>query len=87
MIVDAWAPTARRELLTHGQGGAIIILQMSSSVTYRLHAGKDHAQVHFDGNGIRLLDLKREVLERKFAGSQSTDFDFKVKVEEGERGN
>ena len=59
---------------------------MSSCVTFRLATGKDFLKVHFDGNGIRLLDLKREVLERKFGSAQSTDFDFKVREEEGDKG-
>ena len=47
------------------------------------HAKKEQSeQIQFAGSGITLLDLKREILERKnIAGS--TDFDFKITDEFG----
>ena len=49
------------------------------------HAKKEQSeQIQFVGSGITLLDLKREILERKnIAGS--TDFDFKI-IDEFDRG-
>jgi len=39
--------------------------------------GKEMEQIKFSGNGIRLLDLKREIADRKLP--QSTyDYDLKI---------
>ena len=58
---------------------------MESTVSFRMHHGTQPEKVPFVGNGIRLLDLKREILERKKI-SGSLDFDLKV-VDESGRGN
>lgn len=58
---------------------------MSSVVTFRSHHVKqDQAEViNFSGNAIRLLDLKREIVQRKnFATSQ--DFDLKIVDDNGQ---
>jgi hypothetical protein len=42
------------------------------------HGTKDQfEQISFSGNGIKLLDLKREILEKKKI-SGSLDFDLKI---------
>ena len=57
---------------------------MESTVSFRMHHGTQPEKVPFIGNGIRLLELKREILERKKI-SGSLDFDLKV-VDESGRG-
>jgi hypothetical protein len=55
---------------------------MASAVNFRMHHGSESSSVNFVGNGIRVLDLKREILERKkFSGS--SDFDLKIVDESG----
>ncbi len=56
-----------------------------SVVNFRLNQGKEWSQISFNGNGIKLLDLKREVLENKKM-SLSMDFDFRV-VDDNDKGN
>lgn len=51
---------------------------MSSSVAFRMQQGSEYAQIRFNGPHIVLLDLKREIFDRKFSTSSSADFDFKV---------
>ena len=55
---------------------------MESTVSFRMHHGTQPEKVPFIGNGIRLLELKREILERKKI-SGSLDFDLKVVDESG----
>lgn len=43
-----------------------------------MQQGSEYAQIHFNGPHISLLDLKREIFDRKFSTSSSADFDFKV---------
>ena len=57
---------------------------MESSVSFRMHHGTQPEKIPFVGNGIRVLDLKREILERKKI-SGSLDFDLKI-VDESGRG-
>jgi hypothetical protein len=59
---------------------------MTSYVSVRsLHAKKEQSEkIPFSGNGIFLLDLKREILERKSI-TGSLDFDFKI-VDEYNKG-
>lgn len=57
---------------------------MASAVNFRMHHGAENSQqsVNFVGNGIRVLDLKREILERK-KFSPTTDFDLKIVDQSG----
>lgn len=49
----------------------------TSVVNFRMKHGKEMEQIKFSGNGIRLLDLKREIADRKLP--QSTyDYDLKI---------
>jgi hypothetical protein len=58
---------------------------MASAVNFRMHHGSESSCVNFVGNGIKVLELKREILDRKkFSGS--SDFDLKI-VDESGKGN
>ncbi len=57
---------------------------MSSAVSFRLHSGSELSQVHFDGNGIKLLELKRAIVDLKFkVGSSSLDYELNIKDDNG----
>ena len=50
-----------------------------SVVNFRMHHGKEFEKISFSGNGIKVLDLQKEILEKKrdkFVGS--LDFDLKI---------
>lgn len=51
-----------------------------SVVNFRMKHGKEMEQVKFSGNGIKLLDLKKEIAERKlnFGQNRQTDYDLKI---------
>ncbi len=53
-----------------------------SVINFRMHHGKDYEQIPFSGNGIKLLDLKKEVLDRKKI-NRSLDFDLNIVDENG----
>ena len=53
-----------------------------SVVNFRMHHGNVAEQIPFSGNGIKLLDLKKEILEKKKI-SGSLDFDLKIVDETG----
>lgn len=59
---------------------------MTSIIYFRMHHGKQADQISFDGNGLKLLELKKAIIEKKsIAGS--LDFDLKVTDEnEAEKG-
>ena len=58
---------------------------MASAVNFRMHHGSESSCVNFVGNSIKVLELKREILDRKkFSGS--SDFDLKI-VDESGKGN
>eukprot|EP01031_Cornospumella_fuschlensis_P052773 gene52773-64481_t len=48
-----------------------------SEVHFRMHHGKDFEKVTFSGNGIKLLDLKKEIVDKKKI-TGTLDFDLKV---------
>jgi protein MPE1 len=50
---------------------------MSSSVFYRFKAFKDESRISFDGTGISVLDLKREIILANNL-SKANDFDLLV---------
>ena len=50
---------------------------MSSVVYYRMHHGKQFEPINFDGHQIRLIDLKKAVLEKKNLKA-GIDFDLEV---------
>jgi hypothetical protein len=49
-----------------------------------IHA-KDSEQITFNGNGIKLLDLKREIVDKKKI-TGTLDFDLKI-IDENKKGN
>jgi hypothetical protein len=53
-----------------------------SVVNFRMHHGTAMEQITFSGNGIKLLDLKKEILDKKEI-SRSLDFDLKIVDENG----
>ena len=53
-----------------------------SVIHFRMHHGNIADQISFSGNGIKLLDLKKEILEKKNI-SGSLDFDLKITDDSG----
>jgi len=49
-----------------------------------MHHGKEMDQIVFNGNGIKLLDLKKEIVEKKNI-TTTLDFDLKI-VDENKKG-
>ncbi len=50
---------------------------MTSSVHFKMHHGNDVLAVNFAGHQIKLLDLKRSVMELKNI-AKGLDFDLKI---------
>ena len=50
---------------------------MSSSVFYRFKSRKDESRVNFDGTGISVFDLKKEIIIANGLG-KANDFDLVV---------
>lgn len=60
---------------------------MSSSVFYRFKSRKDESRVNFDGTGVSVFDLKKEIIVANGL-SKANDFDLVVldaSTEEGAR--
>ena len=55
-----------------------------SVINFRMHHGNVEEQITFSGNGIKLLDLKKEILEKKKI-SGTLDFDLKI-VDDADKG-
>lgn len=55
-----------------------------SVVHFRMHHGKDSETITFSGNGIKLLDLKKEIVDKKKI-TGTLDFDLKI-VDENNKG-
>ena len=55
-----------------------------SSVHFRMKHNPVYETIHFRGNGIKLLDLKSEIVERKSI-SATFEFDLKI-VDENNKG-
>ena len=53
-----------------------------SVVNFRMQQGTDWEQVHFNGHSMKLLDLKKEIVDKK-KYSGSLDFDLRVVDENG----
>lgn len=57
---------------------------MTSTLTFKKHHGNQREQCHFQGEGIRLLDLKKEILSHEVEKGKTTgslDFDYEIKDE------
>ena len=55
-----------------------------SSVTIRMFHGNSTDQISFSGNGIKLLDLKKEIVDIKKFSTQ-LDFDLQITDENGNK--
>jgi hypothetical protein len=51
--------------------------KMTSSVYFKMHHGNEVLAVNFTGHQIKLLDLKRAIMELKNI-SKGLDFDLKI---------
>lgn len=58
---------------------------MSSSVFFRFKSQKDPSRVAFDGTGISVFELKREIISISRLGDGS-DFELLVTSEDGSEG-
>lgn len=57
---------------------------MTSNVTFRKQQGAARSQCFFHGDGIKLIDLKRDILSQEGEKGKSTgslDFDYEIKDE------
>ena len=59
---------------------------MASSVFYKFKSRKDESRVNFDGTGISVFDLKKEIIISNNL-SKANDFDLVVLDSSGEGGN
>jgi hypothetical protein len=57
---------------------------MTSSVYFKMHHGNEVLAVNFTGHQIKLLDLKRSIMELKNI-SKGLDFDLKITDAENEQ--
>ena len=55
---------------------------MSSSIFFRFKSQKDPSRVAFDGTGISVFELKREIISVSRLGD-GTDFELLVTSEDG----
>lgn len=58
---------------------------MSSSVFYKFKSQKEPTRVEFDGTGISVFELKREIIVKSGLGDGS-DFDLTIYDEDGKDG-
>jgi protein MPE1 len=58
---------------------------MSSSVFYKFKSQKEPTRVEFDGTGISVFELKREIIVKSGLGD-GTDFDLSIYSEDGAEG-
>lgn len=58
---------------------------MSSSVFYKFKSQKEPTRVEFDGTGISVFELKREIIVKSGLGDGS-DFDLSIFDEDGKDG-
>lgn len=58
---------------------------MTSSVYFKMHHGNDVLPVNFTGHQIKLLDLKRSIMELKNI-SKGLDFDLKITDADSDKG-
>ena len=58
---------------------------MSSSVFYRFKSQKEPSRVTFDGTGISVFELKREIIAQSKLGD-GTDFELNISSEDTNEG-
>ena len=59
---------------------------MTSSVYFKMHHGDDVLPVNFTGHQIRLLDLKRSIMELKNL-NKGLDFDLRITDSDSQQGS
>jgi DWNN domain len=61
---------------------------MSSIIYFRMAQAKNKApeEIAFEGSTLKLFQLKKQICERKFPKTTSTDFDFRITDSEGGKG-
>jgi protein MPE1 len=58
---------------------------MSSSVYFKFKSQKEPTRVEFDGTGISVFELKRDIIIKSGLGD-GTDFDLAIYTEDGKEG-
>lgn len=58
---------------------------MSSSVFYKFKSQKEPSRIEFDGTGISVFELKRDIIIKSGLGD-GTDFDLALLNEDGKEG-
>lgn len=58
---------------------------MSSSVYFKFKSQKEPTRVEFDGTGISVFELKRDIILKSGLGD-GTDFDLAIYTEDGKEG-
>jgi protein MPE1 len=58
---------------------------MSSSVFYKFKSQKEPSRVEFDGTGISVFELKRDIIVKSGLGD-GTDFDLAIFADDGKEG-
>lgn len=58
---------------------------MESSVFFKFKSQKEPTRVEFDGTGISVFELKREIISKSGLGN-GTDFDLAIYTEDGSEG-
>ncbi len=58
---------------------------MSSSVFYKFKSQKEPSRIEFDGTGISVFELKRDIIIKSGLGD-GTDFDLAIFNEDGKEG-
>jgi len=58
---------------------------MASCVFFKFKSQKDQTRVEFDGTGISVFELKRDIIIKSGLGD-GTDFDLIVTTEDGKEG-
>lgn len=59
---------------------------MTSSVFFKFKSQKEPTRVEFDGTGISVFELKRDIIVKSGLGD-GTDFDLAIYAEDGNEGN
>jgi protein MPE1 len=58
---------------------------MSSSVFYKFKSQKEPSRIEFDGTGITVFELKRDIIIKSGLGD-GTDFDLAIFKDDGKEG-
>lgn len=59
---------------------------MSSSVFYKFKSQKEPSRIEFDGTGISVFELKRDIIIKSGLGD-GADFDLSIFNDDGTEGN